>query len=172
MKLKKHRVGQEVVINKLPVNFQNIGLIQKIFPDARIIHLTRSFNANAWSVYSNHFAENEPYFCSLTEYKQYADFQDEIMTHFKQYLPRNIYTLSYEDLLDQTPNQLNKVLNFLYQKFEPECLEFYKSKRPVSTLSKAQVRKPLNQAPRSNWQVYEKQIQAMLDEPQTNQVNP
>ncbi|TMO52519.1 tetratricopeptide repeat-containing sulfotransferase family protein [Pseudoalteromonas phenolica] len=165
--IKKHRVGEEVVINKLPANFQNIGLIQKIFPDARIVHLTRSFNANAWSVYSNHFAENEPYFCSLTEYKQYADFQEEMMAHFKHHLPRNIYTLSYENLLDETPKELNKLLNFLYQKFEPECLEFYKSKRPVSTLSKAQVRKPLDQGPRSNWQVYEKQIMAILDAEQT-----
>jgi tetratricopeptide (TPR) repeat protein len=170
--IKKHRVGEEVVINKLPANFQNVGLIQKIFPDARIIHLTRSFNANAWSVFSNHFAENEPYFCSLSEYKLYADFQEDIMTHFKHYLSRNIFTLSYEDLLDETPKQLNRVLNFLYQKFEPECLEFYKSKRPVSTLSKAQVRRPLDQSPRSNWQVYEKQILAMLDESQTNQPNP
>jgi hypothetical protein len=170
--IKKHRVGEEVVINKLPANFQNIGLIQKIFPDARIIHLTRNFNANAWSIYSNHFAENEPYFCSLTEYKQYADFQEEMMTHFKHYLPRNIYTLSYEDLLDETPRELNKLLNFLYQKFEPECLEFYKSKRPVSTLSKAQVRKPLDQAPKSNWQVYEKQIMSMFDADQTNLTAP
>ena len=167
--IKKHRVGNEVVINKLPANFQNIGLIQKIFPDARFIHLTRSFNANAWSVYSNHFAENEPYFCSLTEYKQYADFQDDLMQHFKKYLPRNIYTLSYEKLIDETPKELNKVLNFLYQKFEPECLEFYKSKRPVSTLSKAQVRKPLDQSPRSNWQVYEQQMIAMLDADQTTE---
>ena len=170
--IKKHRVGEEVVINKLPANFQNVGLIQKIFPDARIIHLTRSFNANAWSVYSNHFAENEPYFCSLTEYKQYADFQEEMMAHFKHYLPRNIYTLSYEDLLDETPKELNKLLNFLYQKFEPECLEFYKSKRPVSTLSKAQIRRPLDQGPRSNWQVYEKQMLAILDAEQTNLTTP
>lgn len=61
-----------------------------------------------------------------SEYKQYADFQDDLMQHFKEYLPRNIYTLSYEKLIDQTPKELNKVLNFLYQKFEPECLEFYK----------------------------------------------
>jgi hypothetical protein len=34
------------------------------------------------------------------------------------------------------------------------------------------VRRPLDQSPRSNWQVYEKQILAMLDESQTNQPNP
>ena len=65
-----------------------------------------------------------------------------------------------------------KLLNFLHQKFEPECLEFYKSKRPVATLNKAQVRKPLDQGPRSNWQVYEKQMMAMLDAEQTNLTTP
>jgi hypothetical protein len=160
--IKKLRVGEKVVINKLPANFQNIGLIYKLFPDARIIHLTRSFHATAWSVFSNHFSENEPYFCSLTEFQIYAQFHDETMSHFKTMIPRNIYSLSYEDLLDEPETEIRKVLNFMYQEFQPECLEFHKAHHKVNTLSKAQVRQPLSQAPRSNWRHYEKLIETML----------
>ena len=160
--IKKLRVGEQAVINKLPANFQNIGLIYKLFPDARIIHLTRNFHATAWSVFSNHFAENEPYFCSLTEFQAYAQFHDDTMSHFKAMIPRNIYSVSYEDLLDEPALEIRKVLNFMYQEFQPECLEFHKARHKVNTLSKAQVRQPLNQAPRSNWRHYEKLMSTIL----------
>lgn len=169
--IKKHRVGEEVVINKLPANFQNIGLIYKLFPDARIIHLTRDFNATAWSVFSNHFAENEPYFCSLSEFQLYAQYQDNLMTHFKQMLPRNIYSLTYENLLDDPVEEIRKVLNFMYQEFQPECLEFHKARHKVDTLSKSQVRQPINQAPRSNWRSYEKLMATLLQADHNTQTN-
>ncbi|QTL38149.1 tetratricopeptide repeat-containing sulfotransferase family protein [Pseudoalteromonas viridis] len=163
--IKRHRVAEEAVINKLPANFQNIGLIYKMFPDARFIHMTREFMPNAWSVYSNHFAEDEPYFCSLQEYQLYSDMTDDVMAHFKAMLPRNIHTMSYEKLLEEPEREIRKALNFMYQKYEPECMEFYKSHKVVSTLSKAQVRKPLNTAPLVNWKKFEAQITKELASP-------
>ncbi|OHU85319.1 MULTISPECIES: tetratricopeptide repeat-containing sulfotransferase family protein [Pseudoalteromonas] len=169
--IKDMRVGDEVVINKLPANFQNIGMIYKIFPNARFIHLTRNFGATAWSVFSNHFGANEPYFCSLTEFKLYAQAQIDMMEHFKKYIPQNIFTLSYEDLLKHPAKALNQTLHFLEQKFEPECLEFYLDKRSVSTLSKAQVRKPISKAPLTNWHHYEKYMSELLNDDHNAQTN-
>ena len=169
--IKKHRISEQLVINKLPENIYFIGLIQKIFPDARIIHVTRAFHANAWSVFSNHFANSEPYLCSLSEYKLFAEYENVLMTHYKEHLPRNIYTLNYEKLLEDTPRVLNTLLNFLYLKFEPECLDFYKSHRPTSTIGKSQIKQPLNQRSRSKWQPFEKFIKLILDDTQTNPVD-
>ncbi|WP_261626629.1 tetratricopeptide repeat-containing sulfotransferase family protein [Pseudoalteromonas holothuriae] len=173
--IKKRRVGDEVVINKLPANFQNLGMIYSLFPEARIIHLTRNFKATAWSVFSNHFAADEPYFCSISEFETYAQAEQNLMAHFNNHIPRNIFTLSYEALLEHPNKMITKTLNFLNQKFEPQCLEYYKDRRSITTLSKAQVRKPISKAPLTSWQPYEKHIIALLnhaDETQTNQVSP
>ncbi|ODB33254.1 protein-tyrosine sulfotransferase [Pseudoalteromonas sp. BMB] len=170
--IKRHRVPEEVVINKLPANFQNLGLIHKLFPEARIIHLTRNLNATAWSVYSNHFAESEPYFCSLSEFALYAQAQSDLMSHFNQFMKRDIFTLSYEQLIAEPEKSLKQCLSFLYQKYEPECLEFHKSKKPVHTLSKAQVRKPISTQPLEKWQRYEAFIEKMIAQPQSDQTTP
>ncbi|WP_440056762.1 tetratricopeptide repeat-containing sulfotransferase family protein (plasmid) [Pseudoalteromonas sp. T1lg65] len=164
--IKRHRVSEEVVINKLPANFQNLGLIYKLFPEARVIHLTRDLNATAWSVYSNHFAEDEPYFCSISDFALYADAQEKLVAHFKRFMARNIYTMTYEQLVAMPHEQLRKCLNFLCQNFEPECLEFYNSKKPVKTLSKAQVRKPLSKAPLSKWKNFAEFITPLLNQAQ------
>ncbi|KZN44110.1 tetratricopeptide repeat-containing sulfotransferase family protein [Pseudoalteromonas luteoviolacea] len=161
--IKKHRVQEEVVLNKLPSNFQSIGLIYKIFPQARVIHLTRDFMANAWSVYSNHFAENEPYLCSLTEYQQYASIEEQVMKHFKPLLKRNIYTASYEKLIEDPEHTVQKILNFIYLKYEPECMEFHKSRSKVETLSKTQVRQPLHGRALKRWQAFESLIEKTLN---------
>ncbi|MEJ6473268.1 tetratricopeptide repeat-containing sulfotransferase family protein [Pseudoalteromonas piscicida] len=173
--IKRHRVSEEVVINKLPANFQNLGLIYKLFPEAKIIHLTRNLKATAWSVYSNHFAENEPYFCSLSEFALYAQAQSDLMTHFKTFMKNNIYTLSYEQLIAEPEKTIKRCLGFMYQKYEPECLAFHKSKKPVHTLSKAQVRKPISTAPLERWQRYDTFIETMMNpeqNAQTTQANP
>ncbi|BBN83456.1 sulfotransferase [Pseudoalteromonas sp. A25] len=156
--IKKQRVPDEVVINKLPANFQNIGMIYRLFPNARFIHLTRDFGATAWSVFSNHFNADEPYFCSLSEFKLYAEAEDELMAHFKQQIPDSILTLSYESLVAQPEKVISRTLKFLGQKYEPECMKYYEDHRPVSTLSKAQVRKPISKAPLTNWQNYQEKM--------------
>ncbi|KZN61081.1 hypothetical protein N473_22330 [Pseudoalteromonas luteoviolacea CPMOR-1] len=163
--IKKHRVQEEAVINKLPSNFQNVGLIYKLFPNARVIHLTREFKANAWSVYSNHFAENEPYFCSLTEFELYADIEQQVMSHFATRIKRNIYEVSYEKLIEEPERTIQKILNFIYLKYEPECMEFYKSRAKVSTLSKTQVRQPIHTRSLSRWQIFEAHIEKELGKP-------
>ncbi|NOU50088.1 tetratricopeptide repeat protein [Pseudoalteromonas sp. JBTF-M23] len=167
--IKKHRVPDEVVINKLPANFQNIGMIYRLFPDARFIHLTRDFGATAWSVYSNHFDANEPYFCSLNEFKLYAEAEIDLMAHFEKCIPKNILTLSYESLVAQPEKMINRVLRFLGQEYEPECMEYYEDHRPVNTLSKAQVRKPISKAPLTNWHHYKKNMIELLNDEQTDQ---
>jgi hypothetical protein len=104
----------------------------------------------------------------------YARAEEDVMAHFKQYVPKTILTIKYEDLLVQPKKTITRVLNFIGQRFEPECLEFYNDHRPVTTLSKAQVRKPISKAPLSSWRHYEAQINDALNngnDAQTNQVN-
>ena len=166
--IKRQRVAESVVINKLPANFQNLGLIHKLFPEGRIIHLSRNLKATAWSVYSNHFAANEPYFCSMSEFALYAQAEHDLMTHFKQFLKHDIFSLSYEQLIAEPERYIKRCLNFLYLEYDPECLSFYKSKKPVHTLSKAQVRQPINTTGLEKWQRHADFITEQLPDPEPN----
>ncbi|CCQ10146.1 putative Protein-tyrosine sulfotransferase [Pseudoalteromonas luteoviolacea B = ATCC 29581] len=160
--IRNARIDAPYVINKLPANFQSIGVINKLFPDARFIHVKREFMANAWSVFSNYFEQDEPYFCNAQDYKLYAEMENDLMAHFGLYLSRQIHTVNYEDLLIDPQKVIKGTLNFLDQHYTPECLNYYKGKRLVHTLSKAQVRKPLTKAPLESWKKYKKDFEALM----------
>lgn len=156
------------MINKLPANYQTLGLIYVLFPDAKFIYMDREFKAIAWSVYSNYFAENEPYFCSISEFKYYYDLAQMLMAHWRTHLDKSIFTLQYEQLIDAPKDELTKLLTFLGAEYNAEMLNFYNSKKGVSTLSKAAVREPINNKAVDKWKRFVATINSLLNESQTN----
>ncbi|MFP3349928.1 sulfotransferase [Pseudoalteromonas sp. SIMBA_153] len=156
------------VINKLPSNYQNLGLIYILFPDAKFINLTRNFHATAFSVFTNYFAENEPYFCDLNEFALYHQLYEKLMSHWQQFNRLAIYNLSYEQLIENPKDQLTALLSFTGCEFEHTCLDFYKNKSAVTTLSKHAIRQPVNNKSLDKWQRYEAPLLSLLSLPQTN----
>lgn len=156
------------MINKLPANYQSLGLIYLLFPNAKFINMQRDYNAIAWSVFSNYFAENEPYFCSLTEFKQYFDLYTELMAHWQHTMPEAIFDLNYEQLVTEPKQTLQSLSEFLAIKYSDHFLDFYKSNKPVATLSKAAVRQPLSTKATEKYKRYDVAMQKLMNGPQTN----
>ncbi|MBB1326392.1 sulfotransferase [Pseudoalteromonas sp. SR45-1] len=152
------------IINKLPSNYQSLGLIYILFPNAKFINLSRDFNATAFSIFTNYFAENEPYFCSLPEFKLYHKLYEKLMSHWHSFKEMPIYDVSYEDLVSNPKEQLTQLLGFLNCSFEERCLAFYKQKTPVTTLSKHAIRQPINNAAIAKWERYKTPLLKLLDE--------
>ncbi len=141
------------VIDKLPANFQSIGLIKLILSKAKIIHLDRAREAVCLSIFRNYFAANEPYFCDLENLNQYYQFYQKLMTHWQTIPSIEILDVSYEDLIDDQ----NKVLGQIEQHLGGINLDKKEgSKRigRVDTLSVNQVRKPLYKNSLDHWQNY------------------
>jgi tetratricopeptide (TPR) repeat protein len=151
------------IINKLPSNYQSLGLIYVLFPNAKFINLTRDFNATAFSILSNYFAENEPYFCSIVEFKQYHALYEKLMLHWQSLKGMPIYNISYEALVNNPKQQLTALLNFLDCSFEENCLAFYKRKSAVTTLSKHAIREPINRLAIAKWERYKTPLLELLD---------
>ncbi|MEC8207186.1 MAG: sulfotransferase, partial [Pseudomonadota bacterium] len=112
-RIKQAPVVRPFMINKLPANYQSLGLIYLLFPNAKFINMQREYNAIAWSVFSNYFAENEPYFCSLPEFKQYFDLYQQLMEHWQSVMPEAVFGLSYEALISDSEQTLTALCNFL-----------------------------------------------------------
>lgn len=142
------------VINKLPANFQSIGMIKKALPDAIIIHMTRTPQAVALSVFKNYFSANEPYFCDLQEFFDYRELYLEVMAYWKKYFKDSIIELNYEQLVVESESTLKHVLKQCKLEWQPSCLDFSQTKSQVRTLSDAQVRRPLYQSSLDAWQNY------------------
>lgn len=153
--LSKRQLSTPFVIDKLPANFQSIGLIKALFPDARIIHITRHFEDTALSIYKNHFAVNEPYLCDLAELSTYNALYLNLMQHWHDIYPKQILEISYESLVEQHEVSMKKVLAYCGLSAQANCWQSNKGEidssmlprsvpsRLVKTLSSAQVTKPV-----------------------------
>ena len=156
------------MINKLPANYQSLGLIYLLFPNAKFINMQREYDAIAWSVFSNYFAENEPYFCSLPEFKQYFDLYQQLMEHWQSVMPEAVFDLSYEALISDSEQTLTALCKFLNIEYNTQFLDFYKSKKPVATLSKTAVRQPLTDKALEKYKRYESAMHTLMRESQTS----
>jgi tetratricopeptide (TPR) repeat protein len=155
--------GKGYVIDKLPANFQSIGLIYKLFPNAKVLHLKRNLPDVALSIYRNYFAQNEPYLCSLNEFKQYHTLYADLMAFWNTQLPEFIHEVSYEQLVvnkDQTIKDILEFCGLPSQMVESKSPEVNKV---VKTLSNIQVRRPMSSTPINNWYNYADHLSQFTD---------
>jgi len=143
------------IIDKMPANYQSIGLIKMLLPHAKIIHITRDVKDVSWSIFSNHFAANEPYFCSFEDIAQYHQNYQQVMMHWQKVLPDYIHHIAYEELVINPKKILTKALSFCGLNFQNSCLNFSDQKSYIATLSDVQLRAGLQVNRTKAWQKYQ-----------------
>lgn len=146
--IKKRQLNTPFVIDKLPANFQSIGLIKAVFPHAKIIHLSRNFADTGLSIFKNYFAANEPYLCDLVELSTYHKLYKDLMQHWRKIYNDEIFEISYENLVTEPQLSIEKVLTFCG--LSHQDIYWHKEKDEqavvtmVKTLSSAQVTEPIH----------------------------
>lgn len=80
------------------------------------------------------------------------------MAFWDNTLPGFIHNLSYEKLVENPEKEIRKLLEFCGLDWDPEVLEFHKTRRQVATLSMAQVKEPINQKGIGSAKKYEKHL--------------
>jgi len=157
-KLEDFSVEAEYVTDKMPHNFYMIGLIQLLFPEAKIIHCKRDPMDTCLSIYFQDFSEVHKYardlFNTGTHYFQYQ----RLMNHWKQVLSIPILDVQYEDLVGDQEASTRRILDFCGLDWEEGCLQFHKVKRTIDTASFDQVRQPLYSKSVQRWKHYEKYL--------------
>ncbi len=162
MRLQELAPHSKMIIDKMPANYQSVALIKMLMPQAKVIHITRDPMDVSWSIYRNHFAATEPYFCNLTEIVNYHKNYQEVMTHWQNIMPDFIHTVAYQDLVDSPESEITKALSFCGLEYQKECLHFSDKKRYISTLSDVQLRSGIQQGLTKAWQPYEQNLSCLL----------
>jgi hypothetical protein len=70
-------------------------------------------------------------------------------------LPVPVHELLYEQLIDDFENEARRLIAACGLDWEPACLQFHKTSRPVRTASVTQVRQPLYRKAVARWKHYE-----------------
>jgi len=151
------------ITDKMPHNFLHLGLIELLFPDARIIHVSRSPMDTCLSCYFQEFSTGHAYTKNLADLAHHYRDYVRLMEHWNEVLGIRILNLAYEDLVTHQEPVIRKLVGFCELEWDDSCLAFYMNPRVVSTLSADQVRKPLHRDSIGRWKYYREYL-AVLEE--------
>lgn len=147
--------GRSFFTDKLPNNFQHLGLICSILPNATIITVHRHPLACCFSMYKQLFQSEWGPFYDLEDLaRYYRDFVD-VVSHFDSVVPGRIHHVIYEDLVRDPEREIRRLLDYCSLPFEEACLRFHESERPVATASSEQVRQPVYPNANDQWRHFE-----------------
>lgn len=153
--------GVARIIDKHPLNFQFIGLIFSLFPQARIIHTVRNPLDTCLSCFFQNFTKGQDYSFDLPTLGHFYNDYRRLMEHWESVYPGRIHTLAYEDVLDDQETRTRELLDYLGLEFEQGCIDFHETDRKVSTASFLQVRKPLYRSSQARWKRYQKELEVL-----------
>ncbi len=155
--------GTRYVTDKLPSNYERLGLIEKLFPNARIIHMVRDPRDTCLSCYVQNFGNTLAYSSSLRALGEVYRLYQQLMTYWQSHLSIGLLELRYEALVANPEREVRNLLEFCQLPWEPRCLEFHQSARYINTASYDQVRRPIYQGSIGRWRHYENHLGELID---------
>ena len=135
--------GAARVIDKLPHNHRFLGLIERLFPEARVIHCTRDPLDTCLSCYFQNFYGGHRYSFDMKTLGGHYRLYQRLMAHWRKVSGLNILDVSYESLVADQETISRSLVAFLGLEWDPACLDFHRSDRPALTASYEQVRQPI-----------------------------
>jgi Sulfotransferase family len=148
----------------MPGNFAYLGLVALMLPGARIIHCTRDPRDIGLSIFTFRFYGYHPYGHDLADLGWYIGQHERLMEHWRAAVPNPILTLPLKDWVEDFNGTLHRVLDFLELRFDLACERFYERDSRVRTVSRTQVRQPVNARGLGRWRAHEQQLQPLITE--------
>jgi tetratricopeptide (TPR) repeat protein len=160
---RQRRSGKPLFTDKMPGNFEHIGLITLILPNAKIIDARRHPLGCCLSNFKQHYAQGQHFSYDLTALgRHYADYV-ELMAHFDTVLPGRVHRVFHEDVVADPEHEIRRLLDYCGLPFEPSCLKFHETKRQVRTVSSEQVRQPIFSDGVDHWRNFEPWLGPLKD---------
>lgn len=148
-------VKARFVTDKMPQNYRNLGWALKMFPHAPVIHLRRDPRDVAWSMFKRAFRATFAYSADMEDLAHAVMMSERYMSHWKSVAPERILTVCYEDIVRDPEAAGKSIARHCGLEWDPRCLTPEELDIPCYTLSKVQVRQPINPAGVGQWRAYE-----------------
>ncbi|MBI2311681.1 MAG: sulfotransferase [Betaproteobacteria bacterium] len=148
--------GAARITDKMPFNFVHLGLIEILFPGARVIHCIRHPLDTCLSCYFNEFPDGLSITRDFATLGRYYRGYWELMEHWQKVLSIPVFPLRYEGLVAEPERQIRELVAFCGLEWDDACLRFYETGRLVHTSSYHQVHKPIYQGSVNRYRPYER----------------
>lgn len=163
--LQKKARGTRHATDKMPFNFEWIGLIRMMFPDAPIVHCRRDPLDTCLSNFKQLYAKPLNWSYDLGDlgffYRQYQ----RVMAHWDAVLADDpaFVTIDYETLVSEPEATIPRLVAACGLPWEDACRTFETTARPVKTASKTQVHRGIYTDSVKRWERYRDQLQPLFE---------
>jgi len=162
-RLRERSDGAAFVTDKMPFNFQFVGMINLVLPKAKIVHCRRDPLDTCLSIFKNYFSEGNHFAYDMGELGRFYNLYRGVMAHWETVLPGRVFDIGYEDLVSDQETGSRALLEYCGLEWDDACLAFHKTDRTVVTNSSAQVRKPIYRDSVRSWKRYEDQLAPLIE---------
>jgi hypothetical protein len=152
------------VVDKMPGNYNYLGLVGLMLPGARIIHCQRDPRDIGLSIFTFRFHGLHPYAHDLADLGWTIAQQIRLMDHWKRAMPGRILSVRLSDWVRDFDGTLDRVLTHLDLPPDPNCARFHEAETRVRTVSRAQVRQPINDRGLGRWKTHAADLAPLIAE--------
>jgi tetratricopeptide (TPR) repeat protein len=152
------------LVDKMPSNFLFAGLIHRILPDARIVHVRRDPADTCLSCYTKLFTREQLFSYDQIELARFYLGYERLMAHWRAVLPAERFLeVRYEDVVADIEPEARRLVEFCGLDWDPGCLDFRTTARTIRTASLNQVRRPLYRSSIGRWRAYADHLGPLLE---------
>ena len=87
-----------------------------------------------------------------------------VFEHWKTIPSIHWLDFPYESVIEDTETYARRLIDHVGLEWDPNCLNFHQTKRPVRTASQTQVREPIYKTSVAKWRSYERQMAPFVEE--------
>ncbi len=153
-------------IDKMPLNTILLGLIYRLFPEAKVIFAVRDPRDVVLSCFQQRFGVNVAMY-QLLKLNTAAAYYDQVMKIgevCRERLPLDIHMVRYEDVVGDMQSTVSDILSFLGLEWEDQILNYREEARErwITTPSAEQVIEPLYTSSMGKWRNYKHRLEPVL----------
>jgi tetratricopeptide (TPR) repeat protein len=157
----------KLIVDKFPLNIGNIGIIHRVFPDAKFILALRHPCDCVLSCFMQTFNLNDAManFLSLDQSAKLYAAVMELWSVYRQKLNFDVHALKYEDLVQDFEGTCKSLIKFLGLEWDDNLHNYQKTaldRGRINTPSYNQVIQPLYKQASGRWTNYQEQMQPVL----------
>jgi hypothetical protein len=148
------KITKPILTDKLPHNFRHVGIIHKLFPEAKVIQLHRDIKDVSLSIYSRAFSAGHNYANRWPDLAHFYAESEKLMAHWSSMNSARILDLTYENLVENPDYYAKQLIEFCGFEWNDTYLDFHRSTNKSFTFSEMQVRQPITNRRIRRWEKY------------------
>lgn len=131
------------IVDRCSHNYLYLGMLDRMLPKAKVIHVRRNPLDTGLSCYMNTFDIPYMFKTHLADFGAAYKSYERIMDHWKSVISLPILEVDYEDIVSDFDTQARRMIDFVGLDWNDACSRFWETPRPITPFNHIGVRKPI-----------------------------